>query len=326
MNNVVQFIADNLKSKDFWVKVLFIVIAAVFWLLIKLSSSGYVTSVEYPVMYENIPQNKVILGNVTQKISLRISSYGFKLLGYELNKEIPLRLDVKRQARKSANDDNIYYWLPNLYTEELEEQLDGQTSLLRIEPDTVFLVLSDIVKKHIPVKSNVKVSFKKGYEPYANPVITPDKIIVSGPKLYLDTIDVLYTKPKNLIDVSKNITTQLMLKKKSDDLVFDTQQITYSLEVAKITEEILEVPVRITNVPIGYNANIIPAAIDVSCKIALKDFDNLTPHAIDAVCDFSQLQQFPNRKKLEIKVSTENKDFKIVNVSHNYVDYLLFKK
>jgi hypothetical protein len=326
MNNVLTWFGGVLKSKIFWTKILFILIAATFWFLIKLSKNGYVTTIVYPVMYENIPESKMLIGNATNEISLRISSYGFRILGYEVKKVQPLRIDVKRHTRKSGNQKDLYYWLPNLFREELETQLDAQTALLRLEPDTVFLVLSEKIKKEVPIRLNVKTTFKPGYYGYAKATTTPEKIMISGPKIIVDSVEFIETVETNIDGISSNVSREIKLIINDDRVIASKETVAYMLEVDQFTEKVLDVPVRLTNVPKGYKATIMPSKIDVFCKVALRDINLLEANDVEVICDFAQLLEFPKRQHLQLEVNAPAGFFEVIKTSSTSVNFLLFKK
>lgn len=326
MDNVVSWFAGVLKSKNFWIKILFIFIAATFWFLIKLSKNGYVSTIQYPVQYQNIPENKLLIGNATNQISLRISSYGFRLIGYEVKKVNPLHIDVKHHTRKAPGKKEVYYWLPNLYREELEAQLDAQTSLLRLEPDTVYLVMSEKIKKEVPVKLNVKTSFKTGYFAYSKAKAQPETVVISGPKIIVDSIAFIETKAVSISKINANVSQKIGLKLIDKMVSSNVTSINYVLEVDQFTEKVLEVPIRLKNVPKGYKATIMPSKISVFCKVALRDIQQLDANDIVVNCDFSQLHDFPKREHLQLEVKAPSGLFEIVNVSVTSVNFLLFKQ
>lgn len=315
-------IIDIVKSRDFWIRVLFIVIAAFFWFLMKLSKSGYSSSLEYPVIYENVPQSKILVQAPIQYIDLKISSYGFRLLGYEIRNKQPLRIDVKRQVRKLEGD--TYYWLPNLYREELETQLDAQTSLLRIEPDTVYLSLSSQIKKQVPVVADVKTSFKPGFEANGDSEIKPLMVTIAGPQSELDSINYVLTEKQNYTELDKSIKTKLELKAPNSEVSVSPKMVTYVLNVDQFTEKKIMVPIRMTNIPKGFDAEIIPTKVVVTCKVALKQVGNLDINDLDVICDFEQLIAFPNRNHLILEIRNSGEGA-VTHVSNKSVDFLLFK-
>jgi hypothetical protein len=209
VKNILVQIGNVLRTRDFWIRVLFVVIAAFFWLLIKLSKGGYVSELQYPVEYENLPTSKVMVKAPPKNITLRVSSYGFRLLGYELKNSKPLQIDVKRNARQLEKDKNIYYFLPNLYREELQTQLDAQATLLRIEPDTVFFVLSDRVKKRVPVVSEVVPQFANGYRQIYASAARTQSCYHLRPIGYIDSIAYVKTVATRLEGINRDVAQQV---------------------------------------------------------------------------------------------------------------------
>lgn len=190
MSNLATKLAAILRSRDFWIRIFFIGLAASFWLLIKLSKTGYVHTVKYPVVYVNVPKNKIMVQPVGAFISVRVNTVGFRLFGIGGKKNEPLEIDVKRFSRSILKGSSTYYWLPNLYHDELEANLETQAQLLRIDPDTLFFTMIDKVTKTIPVKLQAQVGYASGFAPYAAPALEPAYVSVTGPEDVLDTMQI----------------------------------------------------------------------------------------------------------------------------------------
>ena len=326
MKNILTSIGKLLRTRDFWIRVLFLAIAAFFWFLLKLSKSGYVSTVEYPVEYENIPANKILIDAPTKTIKLRVTSYGFRLLGYALRSEKPLPLDVKRSARRLSSDKNVYYWLPNLYREELQAQLDGQTTLLRLEPDTVFLFMSDKVRKKVPVVSKVNPTFTKGFSAYSAPTLVPNEVTVAGPAMYIDTLTKLYTEAIRIEEIKKDQHVPVKIEVNNAMLSVNPTEVTYNLAVDQFTEKRIEANVLMINVPKGETVTIFPSKVELYFRIALRDYDLLTPDAVSVICDFDQLLQFPQRKRLKLDITCTVQNAELTRSSAQTVDFLRFKQ
>ena len=260
------------------------------------------------------------------EITLRVSSFGFRLLGYELKNVDPIKIDVKRKARQLNRNKNIYYWLPNLYREELEAQLDGQTSLLRLEPDTVFFVLSDRVKKTVPVISKLKKEYAPGYLAYNKEELKPSSVVISGPKILIDSITSVQTKGRVISAISGDINQKVKIDFSHDLITVNPQIVQYKQEVDQFTEKELELPIDLKNVQPDQNVNIIPSKIKVFCKVALRDYNQLNQETVKVVCDLNQLIEHPHRKRLNLEVSTTLEKVEIMRLSHQAVDFLVFNK
>lgn len=324
MNSYLKALGAMLRTRTFWVKVLFVAIAALFWLLIKLSKSGYVSEVNYPVSYENIPANKILLETPTQSIKLRVTSHGFRLLGYALRSEKPLPIDVRRHANKLPGYENKYYWLPNLYREELQAQLDAETSLLRLEPDTIYLYMSDKVRKKVAVKAQVATKFEQGYQKYAEPVLQPDSVMVAGPAIFVDTLRFVATKPIEINGINGDVHTNLQMQLTNEMLSTKQQQVGYHLAVDQFTEKEISIPIALINVPPDERVTIFPERVTLFYSVALRDFDLLSAQSVTAVCDFDQLLKHPTRKRLLLDFSCNVPNARLLRSSAQTVDFLRF--
>lgn len=319
-------ILSVVQTRDFWIRVLFLVIAIFFWFLLKLSKTGYVSTVTYPVVYENIPNNKILIDAPTKAIKLRVTSYGFRLLGYALRSEKPLPLDVKRSVRRLSTDKNVYYWLPNLYRDELQAQLDGQTTLLRLEPDTVFLKMSEKVRKKVPVKSKVSTSFSKGYSAYNTHELAPAYVTVAGPEMYLDTLKQVFTEPLVIKDIKRDQKVPVAVKLNHPMLTVQPELVLYTLPVDQFTEKEIAANITLINVPKGENISIFPSKVNLHFRIALRDYHLLTADAVSVLCDFDQLLQYPQRKRLQLDITCMVPNAVLFRNTAQTVDYLRFKE
>src|SRR5258708_4928416 len=67
-------------------------IAIVCWFLIALSED-YSTSLTFPVVYNNLPGQKVVVNDLPANILLSVRASGFKILSYKFNKErVPVQI------------------------------------------------------------------------------------------------------------------------------------------------------------------------------------------------------------------------------------------
>ncbi len=57
----------------------FVLVSTVFWFVRSLGQQ-YETNVTYPVRYTDFPENKVLIGDIPQKLELRVRASGFSIL------------------------------------------------------------------------------------------------------------------------------------------------------------------------------------------------------------------------------------------------------
>jgi hypothetical protein len=325
MKNIFSKFGILMRSPDFWVRMLFISLAASFWLLIKLSKTGYVDTIRYPVAYVNIPKNKLLVQPEGAQIAVRVNTVGFKILGFGRDIDEPLEIDVKRFSRSIEKGGTVYYWLPNLYHDEIEANLEAQTQLLRIDPDTLFFDMVDKVTKTVPVLFDANLTYAIGFGPYVQPRLTPEFIEVSGPANMLDTLTAVRTAPITLKNLNTEVLTELAVIVPNEQIEIESESVELHIDVAQFTEKQLLVPIAILNPPRGEQVGIHPYKVEVTVRVAVRDFDLVTEDKISVVCNLAQLREFPERKRLILEISSPLKNAEIVRASTHSVDYLRYK-
>jgi hypothetical protein len=68
-----------------------------------------------------------------------------------------------------------------------------------------------------------------------------------------------------------------------------------------------------------------PYKVEVTVRVAVRDFDLVTEDKISVVCNLAQLREFPERKRLILEISSPLKNAEIVRASTHSVDYLRYK-
>src|SRR5205085_10085966 len=69
-------------------------IALIFWFLIALSKD-YQASFSFPINYNNLPGQKVVVNNLPSTVRLNVKASGFRILSYKFTeKKSPVEIDV----------------------------------------------------------------------------------------------------------------------------------------------------------------------------------------------------------------------------------------
>jgi hypothetical protein len=271
----------NFKLKTF---LIFLFLSTLFWVLIKLSKT-YTSDVIFNVDYKNLPIEKVVQNDPVNEIEASIESTGFDLLRYKL-KHNNIIFDLSKLAYKKGND---YYYLPNNNILELRKQLNVETEIKRFSLDTIHFKLGFNKKKKIPVILDSEIHFKLGYNFVESLSIFPDSVVVVGPEVQLDTINSIKTKKINLIDVSSKIEKEVLLDVSNyKHIVFSEDKIQLNAEVDKFTEGSLKVPFKINNLPDNYQITTFPSEVNVVYKVALSNFNKITPDDFEIICDYNE--------------------------------------
>ncbi len=275
---------NNRKIKIF---LFFLVLTTIIWLLIELSKT-YTSSAKFRVDYKNLPTDKLLQNKPISEINVAFRAPGFTLLKYKLKKH-KLTLNLNNISKGNSS----YYVLPNLQISNLNRQLSGDTELLRVLNDTIFIDLGNNITKKVSVSLDLEIKFKLGYNLTENLKVIPDSVIISGPEKYIDSIGEISTTPLQLNDVYQNIDIELELKKltKNRNVTLSERKVKIKGEVDKFTEGSFTFPVTIINEPEGVKINPFPKEIEVVYQVGLSNFNKINRNSILVVFDYKQYEK-----------------------------------
>ena len=206
---------QNKIPKAFSIALLF---AVLFWLLIKMSKE-YKTVISFPVEYVNIPQNKLIQKEPTKKIDILTKASGFRLFGLSILKS-KIELDARKLQRKNSSE---YYFLMKNSKIDIQNQITNKYVIDQIVQDTIYLNLGTLTSKKIPVSGDFDLSYKLGYHLTKSIKITPDSIMVSGPKEQIDTLQSMRLQKFVKKNISETIETTLKIEESTSGVKFNVK-------------------------------------------------------------------------------------------------------
>lgn len=256
------------------------------------------------MVYEKLPQNKVFQEEPIHNINIRVKATGFKLLSSNFySKDLVFNLNKIR-----FNADKQYYFLPKTQELIIQEQLYKGLQLDKILKDTVFLKLGSLASKKVPVKANLSINYEHGYDLTSPVKLTPDSVLISGPKLQIDKVKELKTALLKLDNVSKNKKNKVKIITPEDfsDLKISKREAEIELFVDKFTEGEFLVSFDINNLPKNIKINTFPKKVKVVFKVGLSNFNEITANSFKVVCDYkvSKENDLPYLiPKLELKSS-----------------------
>ena len=249
-----------------------IVIAFVFWGLIKLSEVYNVTYA-FNIEYNNIPVEKRLTKLIDSTVHVNFNARGFMVLRLNLFEDMSkLRINLDNYSVLKEGDE--YF----IYTQELRDKLAriigiDETDINFSEP-TLGFILENLHEKVVAVKANLSLNFNEQYDLYENEIISPASVKVYGPKATIDTLNEVFTQNINLQSLDKDQVISVGLLNPYPGLLrFDPDQVEIRIRVEKFTESSIEIPIDLSNV--RQNIHLFPASVKVYFKVAQKDFNNI---------------------------------------------------
>ena len=313
-------------NKQWFVFAISFLVALLFWVLISLTKY-YNGNIEAEISYLNLPPVRGLSANLPHKLQIDLNTKGFDLLLYSSGlRSLKINVDANEYLSGLSVADRKKGILTSEYLKlSLSGQLSPETKISKISPENIFLNLSNRSLKKVPVKLNYSISFDKQYGLSDSIRLRPDSVLISGPENVINNLDEMETVFKKFVNVHENIhaNLSLMLKKK-EGLIVSDKSIDVDIPVEKYTEGSLEIPIELINVKKGMNVKTMPAKVNVTFRVSLKNYKKLDEDMFSAVADFSEVGQHPS-SHLEVNLIKYPSFLKTVKMNPKKVDYMIRK-
>jgi len=306
-----------LKSKRVNVFILFFSLALMFSILSKLSSD-YTKTLTYTLKPINVPEEFVIVSDSLHKLNVTVETYGFKYISYYFSSP-ELKIDFKNLDK----DKSSYIWIERAQLSSIVAQFDSKIKIKAVNPDTIYFKYDTNFTKRIPVFLDENLEFASGFDITHGYKIEPDSIKIIGPKLVLDTINEMITKPLILQNVNKSISKVVDFKIPDSykNLKYSHTSATISADVEKFTEGSLDVPVSIINVPENVSVNHYPKTVTILFNTSLSNYKIINKTHFTVQCDFNEINE--NNSFLTPKIVKQPELIKNVRMQTKKVEFIL---
>lgn len=326
-DNIKKFLdKKNLKAdRRLIVFLFFVVLSTIFWFLNQMEEE-YVTEISLPVRYTNFPSDKILVNDLPNHFNLRVRAHGYKLLEYKIsNKFLPFSINVNSLTLRMHSQSSYakLFSLTRLLNKEIEDQISSELEVVSIRPDTLFFEFADRIFKKVPVVSHLNPVPATQYMIRGNIQFDPDSITISGANPIVDTIDCVYTKQVDLIDLNTNYNDDIKLAK-FDNVTFSEDEVDVNINIEKFTEASQTIKLNIINVPDSLVLRTFPKEITVTYFVALSDYEKVLPQLFEAVVDYNETANHDNK----LNISIQNSPAYVQSLRYNpkSVEYIIERK
>lgn len=261
------------------------IVSTLFWFLIKFSKE-YTYYIDYPVEFVNQPIDKYLKDEPISSLKVKVNGFGFNFLKEAFSERL-VEVDVSKLQRQSGGG-ATYFWLSQTEQSNIARSLNG-FSILKIDPDTLFLNFSDKTKKVVEVKVPQELKFRENYVEYGSFKINPRQIEVFGPSHILDTLSSVWTEALVQEDIIEDISTRVNVVLPHELLSIRESEVHVSQEVARFTQINKVLPIKLKNVPRGIELRIKPAKVELSYWVAMQDVDKVKAADFEVYCDYNEV-------------------------------------
>lgn len=188
----------------------FLLLSFVFWYLNELSKDLKGT-INYPVRYINPPKDRIVTGDLPNKLEMELRGPGYSILKVKLSgSRAPVVVDFSRLSpRRLPGAMPHYYLVTSGLINSFSKQMHADFEILSIHPDTLFFGYDRLVTRRMPVKPDLMVELAEGRKVII--VSDPDSITVTGPAHILDTIHGIRTRHRSFKRMDENFKSKVPL-------------------------------------------------------------------------------------------------------------------
>lgn len=292
-----------------------LIVACLIW-LIKGLSQLHMTTICFPVAYQNLPNDRIITNQLPDQLTLAIKAKGTELLRYKYKywSEQTLKIDYADYQGESR-----------IRTKELVESFSTQlknVDISGITPRLIHLAFEKKMSKQIPLVVPLQLSVDQNFE-IVDTTIMPKHVVATGPISLIDTMSFWQTDSLRLDKITQTQVGQLNLKKAPTfTLQFSKQQVHYTITVEEFTEKALMVPITEINVPDSLNVVLSKSQVEVQFQVSINDFQNIESNAFAVIADFATVDIF-NEATVPLYLTDTLPIIKNLRITPAQVDYHL---
>ncbi|MFH0758794.1 MAG: YbbR-like domain-containing protein [Bacteroidota bacterium] len=279
----------------------FLLISVFIWLLNALSKN-YTSVIEYPLVYTDFPEKRVLVGELPAHLDLSINADGYALLRYKtFRKPVPISFKVSAFTLNRPGQDSSRAYIQTRYLkDQVARQLPSELQLLEIKPDTLYFQFAKRVTRALPIKPEFVFEVDKQFTTIDGIRLEPDSVVVTGPDVIMDTLKYVSTVKTDLGLLTKNYSNKVKLDMPYD-LEYGVSKVYCSIELERYTEVQLIVPIEVLNLPDSLSIQTFPDEIKLTCKVGLSKYDRMDKNLFRAVVDYSSVDD--RTKELDVGLS-----------------------
>lgn len=266
-------------KKNLNIVIIALLFSIILWISITLSEEYYNT---YTVSLNiiDVPYGYTLATDLPDRISLKIKGIGWRLTGLGLGSETVFNVSARNDSGLIA---------ANLNTNLVENPwLTSEISVIDISPDTISFFLERIISKKLPVVPELDVTYKTGFSLASEIKVSPDSVIVFGPKSILESIESFSTAPIKLASLDSQ--TKIKAIFRNGKFRTNITAVEVLLDVQRIVDKSIEnVKVEVIDIPSDRDVVMLPNSISCLVKGGINVLGKLEASDIRAYVHYSDV-------------------------------------
>lgn len=300
--------------KDVLTFLVFLILATAIWWMHAMHSLRE-KSIDIPVQYTGIPANVDFTTPLPEIVRITICDAGNRLNYYSNIQKAPIVINLEEQIKGKKG--NIIITTEQIRP-QLTDHLQGTTKLQQIQPDFFETHYFAQDSKTVPIKLNS--DFVAANQYHINSItLSQNHVTIYGDKAILDTIRYVETQKISLHEIKDTVNLQVDLMPISH-IRLSNKKAHITIISEQFTEKVFHISITPKNVPTNHSLLLFPAAVEVTTKVALSHFNEVSEH------DFKVFVNYPTNKSattLSVNIQTINPYILDTKCVPSEVEYLI---
>ena len=261
------------------------VLSGAFWLMLALNDE-YERDVTINLRLKNVPKGVMITQDLPQTLTVVLRDKGTTLLGY--TRQVPtVTLNFEDYDQTSGH---VQIKATDI-SKRLKQKLEATTEIIQIKPEGRLEYFYNLggVKIKLPVKLQAKVATDSIHVVSAISCV-PDSVDVYAASGVYDTLSFIPTRCLSLSELGADYTGRLELEGVRGAKC-DPEEVTVSVEVDRMTEKTVSVPVEGVNFPADKRLKAFPAKVSVIFQVGTTRYKEVTASDFKLIVNYEELLQ-----------------------------------
>lgn len=306
----------RLRGRQFFTFLCFFALSTVFWLFTNLNETKE-RRFSIPLRFANVPKHVVFTTEPPTAISLTLSDRGFVLLRYLQGNYFDTLIVDWKKLQLSKMSCNMP--VDELLKERLTK-LESTTKILGRNPEVLAFTFNYGEQKTVPVQLQGVFGADSAYT-LMSVDVEPQQVQVYASDYALDTIRVAKTEFIHLKQLTDTVQRSLRLLN-TTGVKFVPSMVNLRVQVDRLVEKTVEVPVQGVNFPADVLLRIFPSKVKISFQVGAKNYKNIDASDFVLVINYEELRN-KEEQYYDLHLKSVPEHLKHVRLSPARVEYIL---
>lgn len=305
------------NSREFLVFLLFLLVSFIIWYLTTMRGE-YEMEYSPKLRLKNVPEDMIVIEPLPEQIDVVLKDKGDELLKYKARRSFKEVVIDYRQYPNMAGRTAIY---GRELAKLIGAQLSSSTQLVSLSLDTLQFYVASARGVKVPVRVNGRIEADNQHAIQRVNII-PDSVTVYATEAYLDTLKAVSTPKVDHVGLSDSLNQTLTLGGGHRGVKYVPAEVMLHVAVSPYVTKTLEIPISGYLFPYGVLLKTFPSKANVSFRVSLEDYGNVTEKDFDLQVHYTQTQE-NTTGKVTPRLTSRSDRVHSVRVEPAEVDYLL---